>query len=389
MTIVGIFLGDQVRTGGHVRYLELMEGLARRGNRVVVLMNSLLEYEPKSFEPFARELRYRRKSFPPASWVFAAASARWSASVKAAVGCRVDAVLVFGETHLSAGARMAGSCGAPLIYGQRSNTVREAMTYLEESGHGRLERALIRAEMLKSRIDELRILRHGDLLVFQSAYDRDDFLARNPSAADRCAVIRGDISGPRFKEEYSLANASSGLKTVCFMGTLGPRKGASYMVDAIVELKRRGFGSLMFRICGPGGDPDELAARIAAGGAADMAVMPGRVPEPFSEIVSADLLVVPSLFDSYPNTVLEALHAGTPVIGSRVGGIPDMLAYDELLFPPMDATAIADRIQACAEDPAFYARLRALCRERREAFKFDWAEAWEKAMAERLACASR
>jgi glycosyltransferase involved in cell wall biosynthesis len=87
---------------------------------------------------------------------------------------------------------------------------------------------------------------------------------------------------------------------------------------------------------------------------------------------------VPSLFDSYPNTVLEALHVGIPVIGSRVGGIPDQLVHDELLFPPMDAEAIASRIERCVREPGYYARLRELCAERRESFLFDWPGAWEE-----------
>jgi glycosyltransferase involved in cell wall biosynthesis len=121
----------------------------------------------------------------------------------------------------------------------------------------------------------------------------------------------------------------------------------------------------------------------------NVVTFPGRVASPFPVIIDGDLLVVPSLFDSYPNTVLEALHVGTPVIGSRVGGIPDMLRFDELLFPPMNAEAIADRIERCVHEPAYYKRLRELCAERRVAFQFDWSEAWERAIRERLTSMGR
>jgi len=384
MTIVGVFLGKQIRTGGHVRYLELMEGLGARGDKVIVLMNSLLGYEPRSFQMIAHSVPYRRKSFPPASWVFHAEAGRRAGELRAAAG-RPDAVLVFGETHLAAGSRVARELGAPLVYGHRSNTVRESLTYLEERGHSPIERFRIRAGLLKSSFDERRIARLSDLLVFQSVYDRDDFLGRNPGAVGCCAVIRGDIMGPRFKPEYALANESSSLRNICFMGTMGPRKGVDYLIEAIIELKHRGLGELRFRICGPGERRGELESRLAAGGASEMAIVTGRVPNPFEEIVAADLLVVPSLFDSYPNTVLEALHAGTPVIGSRVGGIPDMLESEELLFPPMDPGAIADRIERCIREPAFYASLREFCYARRNAFVFDWAEAWESAIKAREA----
>ena len=40
---------------------------------------------------------------------------------------------------------------------------------------------------------------------------------------------------------------------------------------------------------------------------------------------AADVFVIPSLMDNLPNTVLESLMCGTPVIGFPVGGIPDMI----------------------------------------------------------------
>lgn len=44
---------------------------------------------------------------------------------------------------------------------------------------------------------------------------------------------------------------------------------------------------------------------------------------------SADVFVIPSLMDNLPNTVLESLMCGTPVIGFPVGGIPDMIVHGE------------------------------------------------------------
>ena len=44
---------------------------------------------------------------------------------------------------------------------------------------------------------------------------------------------------------------------------------------------------------------------------------------------AADALVVPSLEDNLPNTVIEALACGTPVVGFRTGGIPEMIDHEE------------------------------------------------------------
>jgi glycosyltransferase involved in cell wall biosynthesis len=384
VNIGGIFLNNELRTGGHTRYLELMEGLARRGNRVVVLLNSLLGYQPKAFHAILYPARYRRKSFPPASWIFRFAAGRCAKELRDRLKT-ADAVLVYGETHLGAGARLARTLNAPLVYGHRSNAVREMLTYLSEDGHPVWRRAAFRANLIKSVFEERKIARLADLIVFQSEYDREDFLSRVPWATGKDAVIRGDILGPRFLPEYEGANNSTSLNRIVFMGTLGLRKGIDYLIEAIMLLSDRGLTGLAFTICGPGDRLHELETRLRRANVPNEVRFHGRVPSPFPVISAADLLVVPSLFDSYPNTVLEALHVGTPVIGSRVGGIPDMLRFDELLFPAMDAEAIADRIERCVRDPAYYGRLRQLCSQRRVDFQFDWSEAWENAIGDLLA----
>lgn len=61
---------------------------------------------------------------------------------------------------------------------------------------------------------------------------------------------------------------------------------------------------------------------------------------------AADVFVVPSLMDNLPNTVLESLVCGTPVIGFPVGGIPDMVkhGYNGLLTTEVNALALFEAI---------------------------------------------
>jgi glycosyltransferase involved in cell wall biosynthesis len=61
----------------------------------------------------------------------------------------------------------------------------------------------------------------------------------------------------------------------------------------------------------------------------------------------ADVFVIPSLQDNLPNTVLESMACGTPVVGFRVGGIPDMVRDGEngLLVPPGDIAGLANAIE--------------------------------------------
>jgi glycosyltransferase involved in cell wall biosynthesis len=66
----------------------------------------------------------------------------------------------------------------------------------------------------------------------------------------------------------------------------------------------------------------------------------------------ADVFVIPSLQDNLPNTVLEAMACGAPVVGFRVGGIPDMVrdGVNGLLVPPNDIAGLASAIEALLGD---------------------------------------
>jgi glycosyltransferase involved in cell wall biosynthesis len=382
--ILGVFYNREFRTGGHTRYIELMEGLARRGHHVHVLLNSFLQYNPLFFEPLRRPVVYRRNGFPPASWIFAAAAEKEVAGLLHRIGSS-DAVVVFGETHLAAGKVLARALKTILVYAHRSNGVRAALAFSAEARRMPVRRLSLLPRMAKAMLDERRIARLADLVVFQSAYDLEDFRSRVAIPRERVVIVPGDITGPRFRAECAEVNSSTAVKRIAFMGTLGQRKGVDYLVEAARILRSRGHGDLRFEICGPGERLKELGALLSRQGLSEMVSLRGKVADPFPVLKDTDLLVVPSLFDSYPNSVLEALHVGTPVIGSRVGGIPDQLRYDDLLFPPMDAQAIADRIERCVCEPAFYQSLRQLCSERRASFVFDWPEAWERAIGTRVA----
>ncbi|MBK7343097.1 MAG: glycosyltransferase [Saprospiraceae bacterium] len=62
---------------------------------------------------------------------------------------------------------------------------------------------------------------------------------------------------------------------------------------------------------------------------------------------SADLFILPSLEDNLPNTVLEAMSCGTPVIGFRSGGVPEMIDDGQtgLLVPSGDAEKLGEALQ--------------------------------------------
>lgn len=69
---------------------------------------------------------------------------------------------------------------------------------------------------------------------------------------------------------------------------------------------------------------------------------------------AADLFVIPSLQDNLPNTVMEAMACGTPVVGFNVGGIPDMVRHDAtgLLVRSGDIDGLSAAIVALLKSPS-------------------------------------
>ena len=79
---------------------------------------------------------------------------------------------------------------------------------------------------------------------------------------------------------------------------------------------------------------------------------------------AADIFVIPSIEDNLPNTVLEAMACGTPVVGFDVGGIPDMVrpGITGELAPAGDVARLSQVIYALLETPEKRHELAANCR---------------------------
>ena len=90
-------------------------------------------------------------------------------------------------------------------------------------------------------------------------------------------------------------------------------------------------------------------------------------PGDFSYLAAADIIVHPSTIpDPYPNAVREAMILGKPVIGSRSGGIPE-LVVDEvtgILVEPNDKPALAQALGRLIESPEMRAQMGAAGRQK-------------------------
>lgn len=115
-------------------------------------------------------------------------------------------------------------------------------------------------------------------------------------------------------------------------------------------------------IAGSGPELARLQALSVELGVADSVRFAGRVDRDAMAALYRDshLLLNTSLVDNMPNSLLEALASGVPVVSTAVGGVPYLVRDEQtaLLVPPSDVAAMARAMRRVVEDAALGARLR-------------------------------
>ena len=80
---------------------------------------------------------------------------------------------------------------------------------------------------------------------------------------------------------------------------------------------------------------------------------------------SLDVFVMPSFTEGTPNSIVEAMACGKPIIASDVGGIPDMIGDESgILVPPGDTSALAEAMLRLAKDKDLRRTMGAAAKER-------------------------
>ena len=125
-------------------------------------------------------------------------------------------------------------------------------------------------------------------------------------------------------------------------------------------------GSIDARIVGEGPDRAELESEIGRLGIGDRVHLLGERRDVPELLARADVFVLSSASEGMPVSVLEAMAAGLPVVGSKVGGIPELVVDGEtgLLVEPGDPDELAAAIGRLAADPELRRQLGEAGRER-------------------------
>lgn len=216
------------------------------------------------------------------------------------------------------------------------------------------------------------LFREADAFIANSAHFRDRAVALG-CPPEKIRVIGSPIDTDYFAPPRTRAPYRDRPLKLLAVGRLVEKKGFADAISA-VRILRDGGMEVCLRIIGDGPlrreleaqrDREGVGAQVAFAGA-------GSRAEVRAALHAFDILLAPSVRaasgdeDAAVNTLKEAMATGMPVIGTRHGGIPELVVHGEngLLVPERDPAALAEAVTQLAEAPHGWQSLGAAGRDR-------------------------
>ena len=169
-------------------------------------------------------------------------------------------------------------------------------------------------------------------------------------AGNRISVLHAGIDVSRFKncqrgkvrKELCLPDQ---VTVIGVAARLSEEKGIGYLLEAMPHVLKR-CPNLYLLIAGDGPIKDKLKNLSVHMGFEQNVIFLGYrndIPEFMTDL---DLLVMPSLTEGFPFSLLEGMAAGLPIVATRVGGVPEIIAdgREGILVPPREPDALAKAI---------------------------------------------
>lgn len=267
-------------------------------------------------------------------------------------------------------------------------------------GHMKNQIARSPAEMApQARLDgEAHVVRMADRLIAATPAEEQQLIDLYGADPQKIAIIPPGVDTEHFAPmDQRTAKGMVGIppqrKNILFAGRIEPLKGIDTLLDAMALLQQR-HADHLDNTCVTiiGGNPwaetlDEEMERlqqmrnelgledlVAFAGARDQALLP-------IYYAAAEMVVMPSHYESFGMVALEAMAMGTPVIASEVGGLAHLVkdGVNGYLVPKRDPTALAARILFLLQDHRRREQLSSHAKA--DAQAYDWAKIVERMMA--------
>ncbi len=362
-------LGGKEAGGMNVYVRELARELGRRGVAVDIFTRSQRKGEPQIVElgPHARVVTLRTGPAAPydKNWVL-----DYLPEFVGRIRCFADGQdlnydLLHSHYWLSgvAALELRKMWGVPVVHmfhtlGAMKNQVAQTALWGESDERVRIEG---------------RLLREADAIVAATPLDRAQMQFHYNVESERVVVIPCGVDTTTFRpypqsdarRRLGLTEAEAASKLVLFVGRIEPLKGLDTLLHAMhLLVQRRRADQTPIRLIVVGGDAHagadqwggeerRLRAEVERLGLAEVVRFIGSRPQAQLPLLysAADVVAVPSHYESFGLVALEAQACGVPVVASKVGGlqftVPD--GQSGFLEPWNEPAAFARRIEQLVE----------------------------------------
>ncbi len=185
--------------------------------------------------------------------------------------------------------------------------------------------------------------------------NRDLLVRRHGVSSGKVVCLPNGVEPPRILSEgerstlRSSWSNSTGRTIVGTVARLTERKGHHFLIDAVALLPRERQPLLVF--VGEGEEAEALRSRAAS---ADVdVVFTGQLEDAASVSQAFDLFVLPSLIETQPLTILEAMAGRVPVLATAIYGVPELVedGVTGRLVPAADVPALSRTLDEMTSDP--------------------------------------
>lgn len=208
---------------------------------------------------------------------------------------------------------------------------------------------------------------------------REALQARYPASSDAFTSHYSSVELPA--EAYAAAPRQDypderRVRIVSVGSLAAAYKGVDVLIESVARCIQNGLDAELV-ILGDGLYRSRLEQQATRAGCGDRIQFRGQLRSGspvWSELDKAHLFVLASRAEGLPRAMVEAMARGLPCLGTKIGGIPELLQSEDLV--DVDAVAqLADRIQQVAQDPGRWQRMSERNWERALEYRDDWLQA--------------
>ena len=219
------------------------------------------------------------------------------------------------------------------------------------------------------------VLKFSDIVVVQAEFLMKLLQDRHKGLNFTGIILKNDcpkvnISSFQIHNHFSAVNIKN-INLAFISPLFWECKGLGVVVDAIFELERRNL-NYKFNIIGDGPHKERMQNALSGLDIKDKVVWHGWLDHISSIINSIDLVIVPSLYDSNPNLILEMLSFNKPILASNIDAHKEMLIHNDLLFENKNVRNLCNKIELFQSSHSNRNTIMEALSNRREKLSFDW-----------------